>query len=114
MSYDAQFESVEVPERVRRMRREVLERNRGRNDDVEFTFTKEGGRWKHLGEATLWNRCKSHMDVAERWYPEIWTRIKAEQREREREEQEVQTEIGNGRSVPNVNLPLPAATIEAH
>jgi len=44
---------------------------------VEFTFEK--GRWGHLGEATLWNRVKSHTDVGERWYPEILGMIRAEQ-----------------------------------
>jgi len=68
VSYDATFESVDVPEHVRKLKRAE------RRDGVEFTFTK--GRWGHLGEATLWNRCKSHMDVTERWYPEIWRAIR--------------------------------------
>ncbi|MCJ1287802.1 hypothetical protein MMC26_007154 [Xylographa opegraphella] len=69
VSYDATFESVEVPLWVQ----ETKARLGGRRNGVEFTFEK--GRWAHLGEATLWNRCKSHGDVAERWYPEIWGRI---------------------------------------
>ncbi|MCJ1436867.1 hypothetical protein MMC27_006249 [Xylographa pallens] len=69
VSYDATFESVEVPLWVR----EKKARLGAQRDGVEFTFEK--GRWAHLGEATLWNRCKSHGDVAERWYPEIWAEI---------------------------------------
>ena len=87
VSYDATFEtSVDVPERIRRMRRDVLERNEGRKkDDVEFTF-KKGGGFEHLGEATLFNRCKSHMDVAERWYPDIWAEIMKLQKKKQKEE----------------------------
>ncbi|MCJ1248123.1 hypothetical protein MMC30_005338 [Trapelia coarctata] len=67
VSYDATFESVDVPAHVGALKKE-------RRDGVEFTFEK--GRWGHLGEATLWNRCKSHMDVTERWYPEVWRAIR--------------------------------------
>ena len=83
VSYDATFESVDVPERIMQMRREVMERYQGRKDDVEFTFKK--GAWAHLGEATLWNRCKSHMDVAERWYPKSYTKIREQEQEQEQE-----------------------------
>lgn len=38
VSYDAQFESMDVPEHVRKLRRDILEREGGRNDDVEFTL----------------------------------------------------------------------------
>lgn len=65
VSYDATFESMQMPEEVMALRREVLERNGDRKDDVEFTFSK--GRWGHLGEATLMNRIRSHPDVGERW-----------------------------------------------
>lgn len=65
VSYDATFESMQMPEEVMQLRREVLERNGAKNDDVEFTFSK--GRWGHLGEATLMNRIRSHPDVGERW-----------------------------------------------
>lgn len=65
VSYDAKFEEMDVPESVRALRRDILERNGGRRDDVEFTFRK--GRWGHLGEATLSNRVKSHPDVGQRW-----------------------------------------------
>ena len=74
VSYDATFESVEVPLWVREKKVRLGERRNG----VEFTFEK--GRWAHLGEATLWNRCKSHGDVAERWYPEIWAKIQGAQK----------------------------------
>lgn len=57
MSYDATFESVDIPAEILAMRDERLRQRRGnRIDDVEFTFTK--GRWGHLGEATLVNRVK--------------------------------------------------------
>lgn len=78
MSYDATFESVDIPAEILEMRDERLKQRGGlRIDDVEFTFTK--GRWGHLGEATLVNRVKSHVDVGERWYPEILAQVRAEQ-----------------------------------
>ena len=78
VSYDATFESVDVPEDILAMRDQRLEERGGKRvDDVEFTFTK--GRWGHLGEATLVNRVKSHQDVGERWYPDILKRIRDEQ-----------------------------------
>ncbi|KAK3672799.1 hypothetical protein LTR78_007385 [Recurvomyces mirabilis] len=77
VSYDAQFEAVTVPEHVRALRKEVLDREGGRRDDVEFTFVK--GKWNHLGEATLMNRIKSHPDVGARFYPELLARIREQQ-----------------------------------
>lgn len=78
VSYDATFESVDIPAEILAMRDERLKQRGGRRiDDVEFTFTK--GRWRHLGEATLVNRVKSHVDVGERWYPEILAQVRAEQ-----------------------------------
>jgi len=74
VSYDAKFESMNVPNHVRALRKEVLAREGGRRDDVEFTFVK--GRWNHLGEATLMNRVKSHPDVGERWYPDLLAKIR--------------------------------------
>ena len=66
VSYDAEFESVDVPESVRAEKRAFVERNGGKRlDDVEFTFSKD--RFRNHGEATLWNRCKSHPDVAQKW-----------------------------------------------
>jgi hypothetical protein len=90
VSYDAEFEELnekgvdDVPEEIREMRKKVVARNGGRLDDVEFTF-QGGGVAKTLGEATLWNRVKSHPDVGERWYPEILSVIRERQR-REKEE----------------------------
>lgn len=113
VSYDATFESVEVPERVRQMRTEVLERNRGRRDDVEFTFRK--GAWAHLGEATLWNRCKSHMDVAERWYPEIWRKIREEQGDLQKAEKESKRVNGQVEADEQAyNAAIVSGAIEAH
>ncbi|KAM0159667.1 hypothetical protein ACHAQE_004976 [Botrytis cinerea] len=68
----------DVKEEVRQMRRKVLESVGGRLDDVEFTF-RGGGKADTLGEATLRNRIKSHVDVGEKWYPEILADVKAEQ-----------------------------------
>lgn len=65
VSYDAKFEIMDVPDEVRALRKDILERGGGRRDDVEFTFVK--GKWGHLGEATLMNRIKSHPDVGEKW-----------------------------------------------
>jgi hypothetical protein len=84
VSGDAHFDDLEnvgvgkVPEHVREQRRQVLERNGGRLDDVEFTFRK-GGVARTLGEATLRNRVKSHPDVGERWYPDILASVREEQ-----------------------------------
>lgn len=65
VSYDATFESMEVPRAVKKLREDILERRGEKKDDIEFTFTK--GKWGHLGEATLMNRIKSHPDVGEKW-----------------------------------------------
>ncbi|PNS15971.1 UPF0676 protein [Sphaceloma murrayae] len=77
VSYDATFESMDVPESVQALREEVLARRGEKKDDVEFTFRK--GQWDHLGTATLYNRIKSHPDVGERWYPEILASIREQQ-----------------------------------
>jgi len=74
VSHDAQFEAMDVPADVLRLRDQA---RKARKDDVEFTFVK--GRWGHLGEATLMNRVKSHPDVGERWYPELLQQIRAQQ-----------------------------------
>lgn len=68
---------MDVPEHVRALRADILKRQNGRKDDVEFTFVK--GRWNHLGEATLMNRIKSHTDVGEKWYPELLQQIRDQQ-----------------------------------
>ncbi|KAF1832572.1 Clavaminate synthase-like protein [Decorospora gaudefroyi] len=74
VSYDAQFEAMDVSAEVLKLRDEARKK---RKDDVEFTFVK--GRWGHLGEATLMNRIKSHPDVGKRWYPEQLKQIRAQQ-----------------------------------
>ena len=65
VSYDASFESMDVPEKVKALRQEILAKRGEKLDDIEFTFIK--GMWSKLGEATLMNRIKSHPDVGERW-----------------------------------------------
>ncbi|KAI7482304.1 glycoside hydrolase family 1 protein [Hortaea werneckii] len=93
VSYDAKFESMDVPENVRRLRAQVLEGEGGRRDDVEFTFVK--GKWGHLGEATLMNRVKSHPDVAERWYPGLLGQLrqKDQSNETKRSQQGQETQV---------------------
>lgn len=49
MSYDATFESMEVPEEVRALKKTLVG-----HAEVEMTFKKE--KFKRLGEATLMNR----------------------------------------------------------
>lgn len=78
VSYNGDFSSVDIPEHIRIEKAEFLSREGGKKDEVEFTFFK-GGRFKNFGEATLYNRAKSHMDVAERWYPELYQQIKDDQ-----------------------------------
>ena len=81
VSFDADFKSVDIPEHVQAEKNAFVERNGGRRlDDVEFTFTES--RFPNYGSATLYNRCKSHPDVAQRWYPELWKRT-CEDRDRE-------------------------------
>ena len=65
VSYDATFESMDVPESVKELRSKILKERGERIDDIEFTFM--SGRYHHLGEATLMNRIKSHPDVGERF-----------------------------------------------
>jgi isopenicillin N synthase-like dioxygenase len=84
VSLDATFDSMDVPEEAKELRRKVIAKNGGRQDDVEFTFKK--GKYKHLGEATLMNRIKSHPDVGERWYPDLLAQIREEQAQERREE----------------------------
>ena len=79
VSYDATFETVDLPQEILELRDERMRTRGGRIDDVEFTFEK--GKWGHLGEATLTNRVKSHPDVGERWYPDILANIRKEQAE---------------------------------
>lgn len=119
VSYDATFESVDIPPKVLALRDERL-RKRGAKkvDDVEFTFTK--GRWGHLGEATLVNRVKSHVDVGERWYPDILQTVREEQAAATRAvvaepEPEPESEVARGeRQTNGVGLVDTAYAIQAH
>ena len=65
VSYDATFENMDVPQSVKELRSRILEQRGERIDDIEFTFM--SGRYRHLGEATLMNRIKSHPDVGEKF-----------------------------------------------
>ena len=96
VSYDATFESVDIPVETLALRDERLRNRGGQNiDDVEFTFTK--GRWGHLGEATLVNRVKSHVDVGELWYPDILQKIREAQAQATTKELEKLEEAKSGR-----------------
>lgn len=121
VSLDAEFDELNdldggggvgrVPEEIKEMRRQVVARNGGRLDDVEFTFS--GGRGaRTLGEATLKNRIKSHPDVGERWYPDILAEIRAQQK-REKEEAEKKAVP----AAPSNNAPVAGGqgqAVEAH
>jgi hypothetical protein len=108
VSLDAEFESMAVPEEVKELRRQVVARNGGRLDDVEFTFKK--GKYKHLGEATLMNRIKSHPDVGERWYPDLLAQIREDQAQDKREKEAKSISSAADTTVRE----LQAAAIEAH
>lgn len=115
VSYDAEFDELNdldggggvgrVPEKIKEMRRKVVESNGGRLDDVEFTF-KGGFGARTLGEATLKNRVKSHPDVGERWYPDILASIRAQQA---KEREAAKTAIPDHNTVVTKELP-PAVT----
>ena len=112
VSYDATFESVDVPEPVRKEKDEIVKQDGGRRDDVEFTFLK-GGRWKHLGEATLYNRCKSHSDVAQRWYPQLWKMI-CEDREKDGIKVEESMVLQKGERGTTEQMSSSSTEIQAH
>lgn len=92
---------MKVPPHVRALREDILARQDGRIDDVEFTF--RPGEWNHLGEATLMNRIKSHQDVGERWYPDLLEKIREQAREAERKRLTV-SKTGEKPSFTNANM----------
>lgn len=119
VSLDAEFDELNdldggggvgrVPERIKEMRRKVVQRNGGRLDDVEFTF-KGGFGAKTLGEATLKNRVKSHPDVGERWYPDILAAIRAQQAKEREEAVKIKAA-----ATPETGAPVNGAqAVEAH
>ncbi len=77
VSLAATFEAIQVPEEVKEQRRQILQMNGGKVDQVEFTF--KTGKYTSMGEATLMNRIKSHPDVGERWYPDLLKQIREDQ-----------------------------------
>jgi isopenicillin N synthase-like dioxygenase len=109
VSYDATFESMDVPESVKALRKEILEKRGEKLDDIEFTFNK--GMWSRLGEATLMNRIKSHPDVSERWYPEQLKQIRAQQADEEKRFREKEAE--KARDISN-GVSMQAAAVAAH
>ena len=56
VSFDATFESIDVPEEVKALKQDIVRKEGGRKDEIEMTFKK--GLFKKLGEATLINRVK--------------------------------------------------------
>ncbi|KAK9447975.1 uncharacterized protein V1518DRAFT_419358 [Limtongia smithiae] len=68
VSYDASFGALELPEHVLALKN--LQRD---NKDQLTTFTHS--MFDHIGEATLFNRIKSHKDVAEVWYPDLLAQV---------------------------------------
>jgi len=82
VSYDASFEDMGVPESTLTLKRHIVG---GNKDSIEFTFKKD--RFKHLGEATLLNRIKSHPDVGEKYYPDLLVKVH-EMQQRDQEELE--------------------------
>lgn len=104
VSADANFEYVNVPQHILDEKQKWIDQNGVRSDDVKFTFVK--GRFNSLGEATFWNRCESHEDVTERWYPEIWREI-----QEEKNAGKLAVDQGKGDTVAN---PAPASAIVAH
>ncbi|ETN46013.1 uncharacterized protein HMPREF1541_00196 [Cyphellophora europaea CBS 101466] len=106
VSYDATFESMNIPENVKALRQEILDRRGEKLDDIEFTFIK--GMWSRLGEATLMNRIKSHPDVGERWYPELLKKIREQQAEEAKNAAAKDAAKQNGSIAPQV------PTVQAH
>ncbi|PWW76457.1 Clavaminate synthase-like protein [Tuber magnatum] len=102
VSYDATFESMEVPEEVKALKQEIVRKEGGWKDEAEMTF-KKGGRFKHLGEATLMNRVKSHPDVGEKYYPDL-LRIVREQERAEKEQSVDKPGSGNSLGVPTTTV----------
>lgn len=126
VSYDATFDSMEVPEEVKKLRQDVLDKNGMRKDDIEFTFSKN--RYGHLGEATLMNRIKSHPDVGERWvrspaliclpdrtnkqqYPDQLKKIRDQQARDAQKTEQLEEKAKPGQTD---SLQSQARTIEAH
>jgi isopenicillin N synthase-like dioxygenase len=122
VSLDAEFDELNdldngggvgrVPEWIRELRRQVVARNGGRLDDVEFTF-RGGGVASTLGEATLRNRVKSHPDVGERWYPDILADIRKEQEAERRRQTAQPTPPEGGNEIVNGGAGKGQA-VEAH
>jgi hypothetical protein len=112
VSYDAKFEAMDVPEKVRGLKSRILEERGIRKDDVEFTFVK--GRWERLGEATFMNRVKSHPDVSERWYPEQLALVRRMQAEDEKTQGIIADLASKPAQLPESTAQVRLNGIEAH
>ena len=112
VSYDAQFEAMDVPENVKTLKSKILEERGARLDDIEFTFKK--GQWSRLGEATFMNRVKSHPDVSEIWYPEQLAQIRKQQAEDEKTQKIMASLASKPAQIPENTAQTISQGIEAH
>ena len=102
---------MDVPEEVKQLRSAILEGRGERKDDIEFTFSR--GQWNHLGEATFYNRCKSHPDVTEKWFPDILNKVREEQARLGQQAEELGGG-SKGNNKPVQSLQPQARTVQAH
>ncbi|KAG0636693.1 hypothetical protein HOY80DRAFT_1011106 [Tuber brumale] len=102
VSYDATFESMDFPEEVKALKQEIVRKEGGWKDEAEMTF-KKGSCFKHLGEATLMNRVRSHPDVGEKYYPDL-LRIVREQEKAEKGQSVDKPGGGNPLGVPTTTV----------
>jgi hypothetical protein len=125
---------MDVPEEVKILKQSIAIKEGGRKDDVEMTF-KKGGRFRHLGEATLMNRVKvspltylhnrrgtkltscvnqSHPDVGERYYPDLLKTVREQARlemgQSQSEEASHETESKSLLIVPTTTIAASDAT----
>lgn len=135
VSFDATFESIDVPEEVKALKQELMRKEGGRKDEIEMTLKK--GRFEHLGEAILINRVKvslipylphserkkiagltfppetqSHPDVGEKYYPDLLRAIR-EQEKTEKEQSVNKSRSGNSLGVPTTTITSEGTTDDA-
>ncbi|KAL1643960.1 hypothetical protein SLS58_004635 [Diplodia intermedia] len=73
VSLDLQLRAADMPAGLMRLRRELAERCPERGDEVGRLYG--DGKWADVGEQSLLHRIRSHPDVAQRWYPDIWKSV---------------------------------------
>ncbi|KAL7267754.1 hypothetical protein RUND412_009645 [Rhizina undulata] len=100
VSYDATFESMDVPTHILELKNSLRQRQGDHIDSVEMTFKKE--QFNRLGEATLMNRVKSHPDVGEKYYPDLLAIIREQQKfELEKQNEKEDEKDAGALLVPN-------------